>query len=151
MSTPALPAFPGNGCSPPRRGGVQRRGGSGQWPGRIPPALGIDIDQEGYIYVADWRNDRVQKFTADGHFVMQLGTSGTGEGELNRPAGVAVDQDGIIYVTDWGNNRLQVFDADGRFVLLKTGDATISRWGKEKLDSQRRDVERAQARPGPGT
>jgi hypothetical protein len=109
------------------------REGSGQGEFHLP--WGIDIDQEGYIYVADWRNDRVQKFTADGHFVMQLGTSGPGEGELNRPAGVAVDQDGIIYVTDWGNNRLQVFDADGRFVLVKTGDATISRWGKEKLDA----------------
>ena len=38
---------------------------------------GIDIDTEGDVYVTDWRNDRVQKFTADGRFLMQFGTSGS--------------------------------------------------------------------------
>ena len=66
---------------------------------------------------------------------MKFGSSGTGDGEFNRPTGVAVDNDGIIYITDWGNNRLQVFDADGRFITKMTGDATISEWGKQKLDA----------------
>ena len=48
---------------------------------------------------------------------------------------MAVDRDGIIYVTDWGNNRLQVFDTEGSFVTKITGDATISKWGKDKLDA----------------
>jgi len=38
-------------------------------------------------------------------------------------------------VADWLNNRLQVFDADGTFVTARTGDATVSKWGKEKLDA----------------
>ena len=67
--------------------------------------------------------------------MLQFGTSGTGEGEFNRPSGVAVDQDGVIYVADWLNDRLQVFDPEGQFVTLRTGDATISKWGKEKLDA----------------
>jgi len=66
---------------------------------------------------------------------MQCGRSGSGDGELNRPSGVAVDNDGVIYVADWLNNRLQVFDSDGNFVTARTGDATISKWGKEKLDA----------------
>jgi len=85
--------------------------------------------------VTDWRNDRVQKFTAEGHFLMQFGTSGTGEGEFNRPTGIAVDQAGAIYVADWRNDRLQVFDADGSFVTQLTGEATVSKWGREKLDA----------------
>ena len=64
---------------------------------------------------------------------MQCGTSGTGDGELNRPTGITVDQAGVIYVADWRNDRLQVFDADGNFVNQLTGEATISKWGREKL------------------
>jgi NHL repeat len=96
---------------------------------------GIDVDTEGDVYVADWRNDRVQKFTAEGHFPMQFGTSGAGDGELNRPTGIAVDQAGVIYVADWRNDRLQVFEAEGSFISKLTGEATVSKWGKEKLDA----------------
>ena len=96
---------------------------------------GIALDKQGNVYVADWRNDRIQKFTADGRFLMKFGSSGSGEGEFNRPTDVAVDRDGIIYVADWLNDRLQVFDPDGNFAALKTGDATISKWGKDKLDA----------------
>ena len=66
---------------------------------------------------------------------MKIGSSGDGEGEFNRPADVAVDKDGIIYVADWLNNRLQYFDPDGNFCGLKTGEATVSKWGKDKLDA----------------
>ena len=48
---------------------------------------------------------------------------------------MAIDQDGIIYVADWMNDRLQVFDRDGSFLLLKTGDATVSKWGMDKLNA----------------
>jgi sugar lactone lactonase YvrE len=85
------------------------------------------------VYVADWRNDRIQKFAPDGSFLMAIGTSGQGEGQFNRPTDVAVDKDGIIYVTDYKNNRLQVFDADGDFVSTLTGEATLSKWGRERL------------------
>jgi DNA-binding beta-propeller fold protein YncE len=109
------------------------REGSGDGEFNLP--WGIDIDRNGDVYVADWRNDRIQKFTPDGQFVMKFGCSGTGDGEFNRPTGVAVDKEGVIYVTDWGNDRLQVFDTEGRFVTKMTGDATISKWGKMKLDA----------------
>ncbi len=96
---------------------------------------GIAIDTEGDVYVTDWRNDRIQKFTAGGRFLMSFGASGTGEGEFNRPTGIAVDQDGVIYVADWRNERLQVFNADGSFIMQLAGEATVSKWGKEKLDA----------------
>jgi DNA-binding beta-propeller fold protein YncE len=110
-------------------------GSEGSGDGQFNLPWGIDVDKEGNVYVADWRNDRIQKFSSDGQFLMKFGTSGSGPGEFNRPTGVAVDNDGIIYVADWLNNRLQVFDADGAFITLKTGDATVSKWGKDKLDA----------------
>ena len=109
------------------------REGSGDGEFNLP--WGIDIDKNGDVYVADWRNDRVQKFAPDGEFLMKFGVSGAGDGQFNRPTGVAVDKEGIIYVADWGNNRLQVFDRDGRFITKMLGDATLSKWGKMKLDA----------------
>lgn len=107
----------------------------GNGEGEFNMPWGIAIDTAGDVYVTDWRNDRVQKFTATGHFLMSFGTAGTGEGEFNRPTGIAVDRDGMIYVADWRNERLQVFDADGSFIMQLAGEATISKWGKEKLDA----------------
>ena len=107
----------------------------GNGEGEFNMPWGIAIDTAGDVYVTDWRNDRVQKFTATGHFLMSFGTSGAGEGEFNRPTGITVDQDGVIYVADWRNERLQVFDADGSFIMQLAGEATISKWGKEKLDA----------------
>jgi DNA-binding beta-propeller fold protein YncE len=110
-------------------------GSFGSGNGEFNMPWGIDIDKSGNVYIADWRNDRIQKFSPDGQFLMKFGSSGSGPGQLNRPSGVAVDKDGIIYVADWMNDRLQVFDVDGSFITLKTGDATISKWGKDKLDA----------------
>ncbi len=114
---------------------LMKFGTHGTGDGEFDMPWGITIDSAGNLFVADWRNDRIQKFTPDGQFLMKFGTSGSGPGELNRPAGVAVDQDGVIYVADWMNDRLQVFGPDGNFITLKTGDATVSKWGKDKLDA----------------
>ena len=107
--------------------------GSGDGEFNMP--WGIDIDSQGDVYVVDWRNDRIQKFTPEGQFLMKFGSSGGGDGEFNRPTGVAVDKDGTIYVADCENNRLQVFGHEGSFVTKMTGDATISKWAKLKLDA----------------
>ena len=123
-------------------------GSYGDGDGEFNMPWGISIDKQGNIYIADWRNDRIQKFTADGRFLMKFGSSGSGEGEFNRPTDVAVDKDGIIYVADWLNDRLQVFDPDGNFAGLKTGEATISKWGKDKLDANPEMWEERERAPG---
>ena len=110
-------------------------GSQGSGDGQFNLPWGIDVDSDDYIYVADWRNDRIQKFTKDGAFLMAFGSSGSEPGEFNRPTGVAVDRTGMIYVADWGNERMQMFDPVGKFVTLTTGDGTISKWGKDKLDA----------------
>jgi DNA-binding beta-propeller fold protein YncE len=107
--------------------------GSGD--GQFDMPWGITIDEAGDIYIADWRNDRIQKFNPEGKFLMKFGSSGSGEGEFDRPTDVAVDHDGVIYVSDWLNNRLQIFDETGKFIDLKTGEAGLSKWGKDKLDA----------------
>ena len=72
---------------------------------------GIAQDKDWQIYIADWRNDRIQKFTPEGEFIAAYGSTGDGEGEFNRPSGLAVDSDGNMFIADWGNQRVQVLDA----------------------------------------
>ena len=92
----------------------------------------MTIDRQGAIYVADWGNDRIQKFSADGAFLASYGTSGRGDdpGQLWRPSGVAVDRNGTVYVADRGNDRLKVFGADGEPLGSYQGESGLSRWAE---------------------
>ena len=104
-------------------------------PGQFNLPWGVSVGPDGSVFVADWRNDRIQKFTSDGQFLMKFGVPGSGDGELNRPTDMAVDGQGLIYVADWQNDRVQVFDSEGRFITKIIGDATLSKWGEQKLDA----------------
>ncbi|HCP23982.1 MAG: 6-bladed beta-propeller [SAR202 cluster bacterium] len=112
---------------------ISKWGVEGTGDGELSYPWGIDMDQNGDVFIADWRNDRIQKFTADGKFLMKFGSSGNGDGEFNRPTGVAVDREGTIYVTDFKNDRLQVFNPEGEYLTQLTGEATLSKWGLERV------------------
>jgi uncharacterized protein (TIGR03663 family) len=73
----------------------------------------VAVDGDGNVYVADTGNKRVQKFTADGEFVVAFGGNGTGIGQLAEPVGVAAGADGTVYVVDTWNRRVQQFSAEG--------------------------------------
>src|SRR5689334_4971451 len=70
--------------------------GSGDWQ-FIGPA-GMAVDASGNVYVADYGNHRVQKFTPTGTYLTQWGTHGSGDGQFNGPEGVAADASGNVYV-----------------------------------------------------
>ena len=103
--------------------------------GQFNLTWGLTIDSMGNLYVADWRNDRIQKFTANGEYLAEFGSSGNRTGEFNRPTGVAVDKYGDIYVADCWNDRVQVLTPDGRHITTFTGDGGLSKWGPEKLEA----------------
>ncbi|MFC1936228.1 flippase activity-associated protein Agl23 [Chloroflexota bacterium] len=90
----------------------------GTMPGLFNQPWGIAVDQEGYVYVADTWNHRIQKFTAEGEFITTWGVLGQGEDAfaLYGPRDVEVDGDGNVIITDTGNKRVLVFDPDGNFV-----------------------------------
>ena len=59
---------------------------------------------------------RINKYAADGTFIMSWGTWGSGPGEFKTPHALAWDSQGRLFVSDRGNNRIQIFDADGNFL-----------------------------------
>ena len=137
-------------------------GKAGSGDGEFNQPWGITTDKDGNIYVADWKNHRVQKLSSQGHFLMKIGSYGAvaaagrclrgylpwtvrvksagshypKAGLLNHPTDVAVDPDGDIYVTDWGNHRVCIFEADGTPLTNLYGDAQVfSKWAKQSVDA----------------
>jgi outer membrane protein assembly factor BamB len=78
----------------------------------------IAVDANGWVYVVDGGNFRVQVFDNNGDFVRQVGNLGRQYGSFARPKGVAVDQDGNIYVSDAAHGNFQIFDAEGQLLLF---------------------------------
>ena len=110
-------------------GNVVESFGSGMfiWP------HGIDVDQDGNVWVTDavsaartpegTRGHQVIKFSPDGEVLMTLGTPGVpGDGpySFNAPSDVVVADNGDIFVADGHgsntNNRVVKFSSDGTFI-----------------------------------
>ena len=102
---------------------------------------GLTVAVDGFVYVADWGNHCVKKYSPDGSYIAKFGSLGDGEGQFKNPSCVAVDSDGYIYVADWGHECLQILDSEGRFISKLRGQATISKWGQEYLDSNYEEAE----------
>ncbi|MGA9875624.1 MAG: hypothetical protein WBQ21_07435 [Solirubrobacteraceae bacterium] len=75
------------------------------------------IDTRGNVWVADWSNDRIVEYSAEGVLLKAYGSYGSESGEMSEPWGIAINQKtGDIYVTDFGNDRIDEFSSSGAFV-----------------------------------
>src|SRR5690606_9485434 len=74
------------------------------------------LDSTDNLYIADTANNRIQKLSPTGTFLLKFGSFGTGNGQFNSPHGIVLDSSGNIYVADYNNNRIQKFDPTGTFV-----------------------------------
>jgi DNA-binding beta-propeller fold protein YncE len=82
-------------------------GKTGTEDGEFNSPFGIAIDPVSHdLYVAERSNNRIQRITNNGAFVMKWGVGGTGPNELWGPIGVAADAAGNVYVTDGNNHRV---------------------------------------------
>ncbi len=125
--------------------------GSGEGSGvdQIADAFGVAVDQEsGSVYVADTGNERIDKFTGQGGFLLAwgwgvadgstealqtcitqcfAGIGGGGAGQLYGPEGIAVDNDPLssarhdVYVAERDNTRVERFGPEGEFQLTFGG------------------------------
>ena len=71
----------------------------------------IAFDTEDNVYILDFVNYRVSKFSSDGHFLAHYGKGkGQGPGELQFPTGVCVDPKGNVYIADFKQRIIHVYD-----------------------------------------
>ena len=87
-------------------------------PGGFNQASGLGVDgTQGFVYVTDTFNQRVEKFTTAGAFVTQWGQrleSNPAPGSLDYPRGVAVDPGSHnVWVADTEANLVKSFDPNG--------------------------------------
>ncbi|MBN1344713.1 MAG: hypothetical protein JXQ73_18620 [Phycisphaerae bacterium] len=80
----------------------------------------VTIDPKGDVWITDYGNQVVQKFSPKGDLLLTLGTlneRGDDAKHFNMPTAAVVTPAGDVFVTDgYGNNRVVHFDAQGRFV-----------------------------------
>jgi hypothetical protein len=68
---------------------------------------GIVVDLNRTLYVADWGNNRIQRFWyGQLNATTVAGTGATGTITLNGPTGVMVDANGYLYIADYNNYRI---------------------------------------------
>jgi sugar lactone lactonase YvrE len=91
-------------------------GGTRPANGGFNGAFDVAYGPDGSIYVTDWFNHRIQKFTAGGVFVDDWGGYGTPNGSFIFPRGIAVKGDGTVVVTDSENNRIDLLQPNGTFI-----------------------------------
>ncbi len=77
----------------------------------------IAIDEDGWLYVLDAGNFRVQLFNEQNKFVRHWGRIGKNLGNLARPRGIAVNRDKYVFVTDGAFQNYQIFNRQGQLLL----------------------------------
>lgn len=86
--------------------------------------LGLAIDNNGTIFIADTNNNRIRKLEPNGKVTTIAGSdSGNKDGNgtnafFYKPAGITVDNSGNIYVTDIGNQSVKKIDTSGNVKTL---------------------------------
>jgi tripartite motif-containing protein 71 len=107
---------------PPEAGGARMTystqfGGEGSGNGHFYLPVAAAVDGAGKVWVTDYYNGRVQKFSATGEFLAAYGSIGTGNGQFTHPTGIGINQStGNVYVGDCGNSRIEELNSSGEFV-----------------------------------
>jgi sugar lactone lactonase YvrE len=89
--------------------------------------LGVDVDEDGTIYVADADHNRIRRVGHDGVITTVAGdrTAGDGgdegpatEAQLSRPAEATLGPDGSLFIADTENHRVRRVAPDGTITTV---------------------------------
>jgi len=86
-------------------------GSTGKRDGEFDQPIGIAIDEEGFVYVSDSGNNRIQKFSEFGELYSKWDSGGSQETALQTPMHLASDGENI-YIAEYDTDRVQKFSPD---------------------------------------
>jgi DNA-binding beta-propeller fold protein YncE len=108
--------------------------------------IGVAIDRDGNILIADALYHRIRRVTADGTITTIAGNGipefgGDGgpatAASLQYPTGVALDHDGNVFIADAANHRIRRIDPDGTITTVAgTGGAGLAGDGGPATDAK---------------
>jgi NHL repeat/6-bladed beta-propeller len=79
----------------------------GPFAGWFATVTSVAIGPSNNVFAADFYNNRIQKFSADGTFLTSFGHVGSGPGQFQHVVAVAVADNGTVFAADYVNNRIQ--------------------------------------------
>jgi hypothetical protein len=95
--------------SPPIIGQVVAGGSDGSNYNQIGFSFGVAVDVNSNVFVSDYWNNRVMKWTPGSvtGILVAGGTRGSSSSQLSCPNGIYLDQNSALYIADDCNNRIQ--------------------------------------------
>ncbi|MDX6546273.1 MAG: hypothetical protein QOG02_2047 [Gaiellales bacterium] len=90
--------------------------GPGIGSGQLNAPRDAATDALGNVYVADYANNRIAKFSPTGVWIKNWGTEGGRAGQFRRPYGIDLDVSNRVYVADATNHRIQIFNSGGTYL-----------------------------------
>ncbi|HRD02462.1 MAG TPA: 6-bladed beta-propeller [Candidatus Saccharicenans sp.] len=97
---------------------------------------GLDVDDNGHIYVLDSRVAEVKVFSQDGEYLRSIGGRGQGPGEMQRPLFLQITADNELVVHDYATQHFIYFSLDGRFLRQRANWKTEHPAQPVKIDQQ---------------
>jgi alpha-tubulin suppressor-like RCC1 family protein/sugar lactone lactonase YvrE len=83
---------------------------------QLEQPFGLAVSANGHVFVSDYSESRVLRFSGQGSYEVQFGSAGTGSCQYEDPTGIAIDSHGDVWVVDQGNDRLEEFSAGGQCI-----------------------------------
>ena len=89
-------------------------GGDGNAPGQFKEEVGVALDAQGNVWVADTWNGRIQKLSPNGEPLAQIAVSGWESQNVTNKPYLAVDAQGRVFASFPEQGRLVMYGADGQ-------------------------------------
>jgi hypothetical protein len=83
----------------------------------------IAVDDEGKIFVADWKESHIKVFNQKGNYLLTIGRKGQGPGEFEKVSSIQITKKKELMVFDGNSRRLSFFTPDGE--LLRSQGTSV--------------------------
>jgi hypothetical protein len=89
---------------------------------KLSQPLGMDIDPDGNIYLADTGNNRILKCNRRGELRREAGGFGFDKQQFDRPVDIWAGNGLDVFVVDYNNQRLERYDKDLNYIASYYSD-----------------------------